>query len=50
MAAAILELAGDRNERSRLGDAGRRRVVEHFALKQMVEKTEEIYHRVAERS
>lgn len=46
MAAAMLELAGDAELRSRLGAAGHARVIERFGLDRMVDDTIAVYREV----
>jgi L-malate glycosyltransferase len=47
MAAAIVRLLADEPLRKRLGEAGRRRVEQHFSVETMVRKTLMVYERVA---
>ncbi|MBC8119367.1 MAG: glycosyltransferase, partial [Burkholderiaceae bacterium] len=47
LAHALRVLLGDRELRFRLGVAGRQRVEQAFSIKQMVDKTVDVYHRVA---
>jgi sugar transferase (PEP-CTERM/EpsH1 system associated) len=50
LAEAILRLLRDPDLRRRMGEAGRKRVAEHFSVEQMVQKTEALYeHLVAEK-
>lgn len=46
LAGAILRLAGDLELRRRMGQAGRRRFLQHFTVEAMVEKTVSLYERV----
>lgn len=46
LAAEILRLAGDNDLREKLAREGRKRIVEHFSLEQMVSKTEALYSEV----
>lgn len=46
-AAAVLRLLGDRQLRSKLGTAGRQRVVDHFTVQQWAEKTVDLYEEIA---
>jgi glycosyltransferase involved in cell wall biosynthesis len=43
LAEAIVELAGDVNAATRMGEAGRRRAVEHFLQQRCTERTELLY-------
>ena len=43
LAAAVMELLGDPESARRMGEAGRRHVVEHFSLEPMVRRYEEVY-------
>ena len=45
-AAAIAALRADRALAARLGDAGRRTVMERFTVERMVRRTMEVYRRV----
>ena len=45
LAAAIVRLLGDPQLRARFGEAGRRRVEEHFSVEQMVRATVQVYER-----
>jgi alpha-maltose-1-phosphate synthase len=46
LAAAITELAGDPDRAARMGHAGRRRAVEHFAWAAIAERTMDVYRAV----
>jgi glycosyltransferase involved in cell wall biosynthesis len=43
LAAAVIELLGDPDRARRMGEAGRRHVLEHFSLEPMVRRYEEVY-------
>jgi D-inositol-3-phosphate glycosyltransferase len=45
MAAALVQLLGDRERRDAMGEAGRARVEAAFSIERMVEKTLEVYER-----
>jgi L-malate glycosyltransferase len=47
LAAAIVKLLKNSELRKKYGDAGRQRVVEHFGVDRMVERTLEVYRRLA---
>jgi len=47
LAEAIVTLAADPDRRRRMGEAGRHRVLDHFAIQSMVEQTAEVYRRAA---
>jgi len=49
LAEAIASLAVDPARRRKMGEAGRQRVLEHFAVSSMVEKTAEVYRRAFDR-
>jgi glycosyltransferase involved in cell wall biosynthesis len=50
LAEAILRLLREPDLRRRMGEAGRKRVAEHFSVEQMVQKTEALYeHLLAEK-
>jgi len=49
LAAAICRLLGDRDERERMGKAGRTWVLEHFSEDRQVRRTEELYLAARER-
>jgi len=46
LAEALLEMAQDAQRRRRWGEAGRRRMVEHFSLSRQADEVEEVYRRV----
>ena len=46
LAQALNRLLGDPALRTRLGEAGRRRVAEEFSVRQMVDKTVALYRRL----
>jgi glycosyltransferase involved in cell wall biosynthesis len=48
LAGAIAALAADPVRRRRMGEAGRRRVLEHFSIESMVSRTAEVYRRAVD--
>src|SRR5262249_27433229 len=48
LAEAIAALAADPARRRRMGEAGRRRVLEHFSIETMVGRVAEVYERVVD--
>ena len=44
LAEAIASLVADPDRRRRMGEAGRQRVLDHFAIRSMVVKTADAYH------
>jgi len=49
LAAAIVKLLKDPQLRKAFGDAGRKRVAEHFGVDRLVEGTLDVYRRIAAR-
>ncbi len=50
VAAAVVELLGDPRSARRMGEAGRRHVLEHFSLEPMVRRYEEVYRQLLNRN